>query len=149
MTAAKTPTAPMAPADLYRHSLRLLLDKDIDGWVALCDENVVFEFPFAPEGFPARLEGRAAVAEYMRGYPDHVDFREILSMEIHQTTNPETIVAEWRGAGRIVAIDAPYDMPYVAVVTVSNGRITHYRDYWNPAAIPGSADNAKFFPDAR
>jgi ketosteroid isomerase-like protein len=142
-------TDPMAPADLYRRSLRLLLDKDIDGWVDLCDENVIIEFPYAPDGFPARLEGRAAVADYMRGYPDQIDLREIPSLEIHQTTDRDTIVAEWRGTGRIVATDTPYDMPYVAVVTASNGHITHYRDYWSPSAIPGSLNHAKFFPDER
>ncbi|WP_162642178.1 hypothetical protein [Streptosporangium sp. 'caverna'] len=30
-----------------------------------------------------------------------------------------------------------------------DGLIAHYRDYWNPLAIPGSLDDAKFFPAAR
>jgi uncharacterized protein len=140
---------PTTAADVYRHSLNLLLGKDMDGWVALCDDDVVIEFPFAPEGFPSKLEGKTAVAAYMRGYPDHIDLREIPQLEIHQTLNPGTIIAEWRGIGRMVDTDLPYDMPYVAVVTVTNGRITHYRDYWNPLAILGSQDDAKFFPAAR
>lgn len=28
-------SAPTSPLDLYRHSLRLLLDKNIPGWVGL------------------------------------------------------------------------------------------------------------------
>jgi uncharacterized protein len=142
-------TEPTTAADVYRHSLNLLLGKDMDGWTALCDDDVVIEFPFAPAGFPPRLEGKPAVAEYMRGYPDHIDLREIPQLEIHQTLDPDTIIAEWRGTGRMVDTDLPYDMPYVAVVTVKNGRMTHYRDYWNPLAIPGSQDDAKFFPAAR
>jgi uncharacterized protein len=138
----------MTPADLFRHSLRLLLDKDIDGWVDLCDDDVLLEFPFAPDGFPSKLEGRAAVAAYMRGYPDSIDLREIPQLDIHQLLRDDTVVAEWRGRGRIVATGAAYDMPYVAVVTVRNGRMTHYRDYWNPLAIPGSLNDAKFFPSA-
>jgi ketosteroid isomerase-like protein len=85
----------------------------------------------------------------MRGYPEHIDLREIPQLEIHQTLDPDMIIAEWRGIGRMVDTDLPYDMPYVAVVTVKNGRITHYRDYWNPLAIPGSPDDAKFFPAER
>ncbi|MCC5036349.1 nuclear transport factor 2 family protein [Streptomyces sp. WAC 00631] len=139
-------TPPLTPADLYRHSLTLLLEKDIDGWLALCDEHIVAEFPYAPDGFPAKLEGRAALAAYMRGYPEYVDLREILRLEIHETREPGTIVAEWRGTGRMVASGAAYDMPYVAVVKVRDGRMTHYRDYWNPAAIPGSPGDAVFFP---
>ncbi|MYW00174.1 nuclear transport factor 2 family protein, partial [Streptomyces sp. SID3343] len=61
--------APTSPADLYRHSLRLLLDKNIPGWVGLWADDGVMEFPFAPDGRPARLEGREAIAAYMRDYP--------------------------------------------------------------------------------
>ncbi|MFG2415204.1 nuclear transport factor 2 family protein [Streptomyces goshikiensis] len=127
------------PADLYRHGLRLLLDKDIPAWVDLWDENGIFEFPFAPEGWPTRLEGKAAVADYMRGYPDHIDLHAFPEVAVHQTTAPETIVVEMRGTGRLVATDVPFDMRYIAVVTVRNGLISHYRDYWNPLALPQDA----------
>ncbi|MEW2165275.1 nuclear transport factor 2 family protein [Streptomyces sp. NPDC007084] len=127
-------------ADLYRHSLRLLLDKDIPGWIALWAEDGVMEFPFAPDGWPARLEGRRAIADYMRHYPDHVDLRDFPVLSILQTTAPETIVVEMRGVGRLVRTDSPFDMTYIAVVTVQDGRFTSYRDYWNPLAVrePGA-----------
>ncbi|MCA6091093.1 nuclear transport factor 2 family protein [Streptomyces sp. SCA3-4] len=128
-----------APGDLYRHGLRLLLDKDIAAWVDLWDENGIFEFPFAPEGRPKRLEGKAAVAAYMRGYPDHIDLHDFPHVEIHQTTAPETIVVEMRGVGRWVGTESPFDMSYIAVVTVENGLITHYRDYWNPLVVQNAA----------
>ncbi|MEJ8649558.1 nuclear transport factor 2 family protein [Streptomyces sp. MS1.AVA.3] len=138
-----TPVTPTAPAEVYRHGLHLLLDKDIDGWVALCDEHVVFEFPFAPDGYPKRLEGRAAVAAYMQDYPDHLDVHAFPHLEIHRTDAPDTVVVEMRAVGRIVATGAPYEMPYIAVVTVVNGRFTHYRDYWNPLMVPASMSAAK------
>jgi ketosteroid isomerase-like protein len=126
---------PTSPADLYRHSLRLLLDKDIARWVGLWAEDGVMEFPFAPEGWPRRLEGKEAVAAYMRHYPDHIDLHDFPALRIHQTTDPQTIVVEMRGVGRLVETDTPFDMTYIAVVTVRNGRITSYRDYWNPLAV--------------
>lgn len=43
-----------------------------------------------------------------------------------------------RGVGRLVKTDTPYDMAYIAVVTVENGLITSYRDYWNPLAASRS-----------
>ncbi|WP_052865418.1 nuclear transport factor 2 family protein [Streptomyces niger] len=124
-----------APEELFRHGLRLLLDKDIPGWVGLWAEDGVMEFPFAPDGWPRRLEGRDAVAAYMRGYPDHIDLHDIPELRIHRTEDPETIVAEMRGVGRLVRTGAPYDMTYIAVVTVREGRIASYRDYWNPLAV--------------
>ncbi|MFJ9407104.1 nuclear transport factor 2 family protein [Streptomyces sp. NPDC101393] len=115
--------------------MRLLLDKDIPAWVDLWDENGIFEFPFAPDGLPTRLEGKAAVAAYTRGYPDHIDLHDFPYVEIHRTLAPETIVVEMRGVGRLVTTDDPFDMSYIAVVTVESGLITHYRDYGNPLAV--------------
>ncbi|MBT2389273.1 nuclear transport factor 2 family protein [Streptomyces maoxianensis] len=133
-------TIPMAPAELYRHGLQLLLEKNIPAWVDLWDEDGVLEFPFAPQGWPERLEGRQAIADYMRHYPDHVDVHDFPDVKIHQTTVPETIVVEMRGVGRLVETDSPFDMTYIAVVTVKDGLITSYRDYWNPLAVqqPGA-----------
>ncbi|MER5474742.1 nuclear transport factor 2 family protein [Streptomyces sp. NPDC002935] len=128
-------TVPMTAAELYRHGLRLLLEKDIPGWVDLWDEDGVLEFPFAPPGWPERLEGRQAVADYMRHYPDHIDLHDFPEVKIHQTAVPETIVVEMRGVGRLVESGSLFDMTYIAVVTVKDGRITSYRDYWNPLAV--------------
>jgi uncharacterized protein len=127
----------ISPAELYRHSLRLLLDKDIPGWIGLWAEDGVMEFPFAPPGRPARLEGREAIAEYMRPYPDHIDLHDFpeADLRIHETVDPCTVVVEMRGVGRLVPTDGPFDMKYIAVVTVEGGRFTSYRDYWNPLAV--------------
>ncbi|XMN07444.1 nuclear transport factor 2 family protein [Streptomyces griseobrunneus] len=133
-------TARTAPEDLYRQGLRLLLDKDIPGWVDLWDENGVFEFPFAPDGRPQRLEGKGAVAAYMRGYPDHIDLHDFPYVEIHRTDESGTIVVEMRGVGRIVETGAPFDMSYIAVVTFEGGLIVRYRDYWNPLAVRGLSE---------
>ncbi|WP_409467552.1 nuclear transport factor 2 family protein [Streptomyces sp. HC307] len=35
--------------------------------------------------------------------------------------------------------DSPFDMSYVAVVTVRNGLIIRYRDYWSPLAVQDPA----------
>jgi len=48
-------------AELLKRSLNTFLAKDMKGWSDLCEENVLVEFPFAPEGSPRRLEGRRAI----------------------------------------------------------------------------------------
>ncbi|MEW1913981.1 nuclear transport factor 2 family protein [Kitasatospora sp. NPDC085895] len=133
-------TIPATPAELYRHGLQLLLDKDIPAWVDLWHEDGVLEFPFAPEGWPRRLDGKAAIGDYMRRYPDHIDLCDFPDVTIHQTITPGTIVAEMRGVGRLVKTGSPFEMTYIAVVTVEDGLISSYRDYWNPIAVsrPGA-----------
>ncbi|MFI6770765.1 nuclear transport factor 2 family protein [Streptomyces sp. NPDC050355] len=124
-----------SPADLYRHSLQLLLDKNIPDWVGLWAEDGILEFPFAPRGWPGRLEGKESIAAYMRHYPDHIDLHDFPDVRIHQTTDPETIVVEMRGVGRLVETASPFDVRYIAVVTVQDRHFTTYRDYWNPLAV--------------
>ncbi|UUN27490.1 nuclear transport factor 2 family protein [Streptomyces sp. FIT100] len=137
MTDAMTP-----PADLYRHGMRLLLDKDIDGWVALFADDALVEFPFAPDGFPSRLEGRAALAAYMRDYPDRIDMREVPRLDVLGTDAPGTVVAEMRVTGLLVATGEPYAMDYIVVMTAEGGRIVRWRDYWNPLAVPAPTREA-------
>ncbi|MEU6314013.1 nuclear transport factor 2 family protein [Streptomyces sp. NPDC047014] len=134
---APLPDRSASPQELFRHGLRLLLAKDIPGWVGLWAEDGVMEFPFAPPGWPRRLEGRPAIAAYMAPYPDRIDLHAFPEedLRIHRTDDPRTIVAEMRGVGRLVGTGAPFDMTYIAVVTVEHGRITSYRDYWNPLAV--------------
>ena len=133
-------SVPTPPADLFRHSLRLLLDKNIPARVDLWAEDGHMQFPFAPEGWPARLDGKEAIAAYMRHYPDHIDLQDFPDLTIHQTTDPQTIVVEMRGTGRLVQDAGPFDMTYIAVVAVRDGRFASYRDYWNPLAVsrPGT-----------
>ncbi|MFH9354086.1 nuclear transport factor 2 family protein [Kitasatospora sp. NPDC017646] len=124
-----------SPTALFRHGLRLLLAGDTSAWVGLWAEDGVMEFPFAPPGWPRRLDGREAVAAYMRDYPDHIELHDFPDLRFHRTTDPETVVVEMRGVGRLVRTGAPFDMTYIAVVTVRNGRFTSYRDYWNPLTV--------------
>ena len=46
---------------LLRNSLDTFLAKDMKGWSELCAENVVAEFPFAPEGSQSKFEGKEAL----------------------------------------------------------------------------------------
>jgi ketosteroid isomerase-like protein len=124
----------MTAENLVNHALELLLAHDMAAFAGLWAEDGVVEFPFAAPGYPARLEGRAAVEEYLRGYPDVLDIREIPQSVMHQTVDPEVVVAEFQAAGIVVSTGAPYRMSYIAVITVRNNEIQRYRDYWRPLA---------------
>ncbi|WP_405878415.1 nuclear transport factor 2 family protein [Streptomyces sp. NBC_01136] len=134
----------LAAADLLRRSLDTFLAKDMKGWADLCDENVVVEFPFAPEGSPARLEGRTAIYEYLRGYPDLIDVHQITSLRIYSTDDPNVAVADWGVTGRVLANGNPYEMSYATFVTFKDGLIVKYREYWNPMAFIAALSGATF-----
>ncbi|MEO3793110.1 nuclear transport factor 2 family protein [Nonomuraea sp. B10E15] len=120
--------------DLIAEALRRLLAKDMIGYAGLWAVDGVIEFPFAPKGYPARLNGRAAIEDYLRGYPDLLDVKEITEQVVHETADPAVAVAEFEIAGVAVATGKPYTMRYVTVVTVRDGEIVRCRDYWSPLA---------------
>ncbi|WP_328449552.1 MULTISPECIES: nuclear transport factor 2 family protein [unclassified Amycolatopsis] len=124
----------MQPRDLVEHALDLLLKHDMAGFAGLWAEDGVLEFPFAAPGYPARVEGREAIADYLRGYPDLLDVRAIAAKTVHETADPAVVVVEMTVAGVVVATRKPYELSYIAVLTVADGEIRHYRDYWSPLA---------------
>lgn len=132
-------TAP-TPTDVLRRGLDLLLAKDMPGFIGLYADDAVMEFPFAPPGAPRRLEGRAQVHDYLIDYPENLDIREIVDVNVMRTDDPEVIVAEFAAHGTLVATGKPYLAKYIAVLTIHDGQIQRYRDYWNPMLVTGQTD---------
>ncbi|MHA6627416.1 nuclear transport factor 2 family protein [Pseudonocardia sichuanensis] len=120
--------------EVVERALDLLLAHDMAGFAGLWAVDGTLEFPFASEGYPQRIDGRAAVTEYMRGYTDHIAPRVITSQTVHQSVDPEVVVVEFEVEGTAVRSGRPYHMRYVSVITVRDGEIVGYRDYWSPLA---------------
>ncbi len=103
---------------------------DIDTFVDIYAEDGVHEFPFAPEGRPTRLEGRAAIAEYMQQLPKLVEYD---SFEIETVREVgDDLIVEAEAHGKRPATGAPFHMQYVWIITREDGRVTRFRDYMNP-----------------
>jgi uncharacterized protein len=137
-------TTKLTAEQLAKQCLDAFLAKDMKGWSELCDPNVVVEFPFAPEGSVARLEGRTAIYEYLKNYPSMIDIKEITSTRVFATIDPNTAIIEWSVSGKVIANDNPYVMSYATFVTARDGLIVNYREYWNPAAFMKAMAGARF-----
>lgn len=124
--------------DTVERLLDRLLDHDMAGFAAQWAPDGTMDFPFALPGAPAHLQGRDAVAEYLAGYTDVLAPRRVVDQRWHGTDDPGTVVIEFAVAGDVVPTGEPYEMRYVAVITVGEDGITSYRDYWNPAAFPAT-----------
>lgn len=123
------------PGDVFTQATTAFSEGDVDGWLALAHDDIVLELPYAPPGNPDRVEGKAAVAEYLRAVPAGIDFEAITNLQVFQTLAPETAVIEWSTKGRIKATGAPYEMSYVVILTLKDGLMHTYRDYWNPLVL--------------
>ena len=113
-----------------------LIGTDIERWLGLFAQDAVVEFPYArPLGLPERLEGLEAIRRYFGETPKH--FRGLVFTNVwrYPTTDPEAALAEAHGAATIAATGRLYEQDYVMLVKTRNGKISLYREYWNP--IPG------------
>jgi uncharacterized protein len=108
---------------------------DIGALVDLCADDVVFEFPFAPPGRPTRVEGKPALGDYLNAVSGRVRIESVRNLEMHETVKPDVAIIEMTMTGTVTATGAPYEQSYVVVLTVRDGLIVRYRDYWNPLRV--------------
>lgn len=111
-----------------------------DQMTDLFTHDVTFEFPYAPEGLPRRLDGIDALADHLARLGPML---ELYSFTLHAVyPTHDTVIFEFSCDGAGIATGLPYDQDYISVVTLREGRISHYRDYWNPlvalAALGGA-----------
>lgn len=112
--------------------LRLVTSGRMREWVALFASDGVLEFPYAPAGVPPRLAGHDELLGYMLHFPETFDVK-FVDLAFHEMTDPNVAVAEFRLTGRAIQTGKPYEQVCISVVfTDAQGRITLYRDHWNP-----------------
>lgn len=116
-------------SDLLRGALGSRLDESPE-LADLFTEDVVFEFPYAPDGLPRRLDGISALADHLTRLGPMLKLGEFSLHAVHPSE--ETVIFEFSCRGQGAATGLPYDQDYISVVTLRGGRIAHYRDYWNP-----------------
>jgi ketosteroid isomerase-like protein len=120
---------------MLRRALGDRIDRDANSFVEMMAENGVMEFPYAPIGLPARLDGRAAIARHLENVGGMIAFDRMGEPTIHPSTDPDVVIIEFAGFGRGVTTGEPYDQSYISVICTAGGRIVHYRDYWNPLVL--------------
>lgn len=99
----------------------------------LFTDDVVFEFPYAPAGLPVRLDGLASLADHLARVGPMLELRAFTLHAVHPSE--ATVIVEFSCRGKGVATGLPYDQDYISVVTLREGRIARYRDYWNPIVV--------------
>ncbi|EKO38299.1 MAG: ketosteroid isomerase-like protein [Solidesulfovibrio magneticus str. Maddingley MBC34] len=93
------------------------------------------EFPYAPDGFPARLRGRQEIESHARMVSELLSIGEMFDVEALVSQEGTMAMLEFRGEGMVRATGKPYLQRYVSVITLRDGRIALYRDYWNPLVV--------------
>lgn len=127
---------------MLRVALNDLLDPAATTFMEMMADDAVMEFPYAPPGLTQRLEGRAALAEYISGLVNIIKVESMTLSVIHHTTQPGVLILEFEGAASSVQTGNLYNQIYISVITLRDGYIVHYRDYWNPLVVLEAAGGA-------
>lgn len=124
-------TSAMNAKDILLHSLQLLQSGDARGWCDLFHPDGVLEFPYAPPGWNTRFEGREAIWEHMRKFPENltISFSEVT---FHETADPDLAIGEFHGDGTGTVSSGKLAQDYISVLWIKDGQIVRYRDFWNP-----------------
>lgn len=129
---------------MFEAGLASLMRGDVDGWTNMWAEDGKMEFPFGPEGYIKSLDDKTAIREYMREYPEKIRIERLNYLDVYQTLDPGVVVVEFGVDGQALQTGNAYTQRYVAVVSLRDGQITNYRDYWNPlVAIQALGGNAE------
>ncbi len=130
--------------DLLERLRAASIAQDAGRLAALYAEDAVHEFPFTTPGGPTRIEGRAAIAEFLatvyRSLP--LRYTEYRTIAVHPV-GERTLVVEQDALGVNTETGARFALPNVAVIGVDpEGLITSYRDYANPVAVAEALGDA-------
>ena len=113
--------------------------QDVQGMADVLAEDIVFEMPFALPSLPDRVQGKGTVVEFLetflgkeRGMFTGWDLHNI---RIYPGGDPELTFAELDGQGVVAQSGYQYRQKYIILFRVSDGLISHWREYLNPIPL--------------
>jgi uncharacterized protein len=125
------------PEEVFRRLVHGVADRELDALPSLYAEQTDVRHPMSPYGDQPLLSRDALrehfggtgpqVAEVVRFQPD--------AIQVHQTQDPEVIVAEFDYAGTVIATGEEFRVPCVFVLRVRDGEIVESRDYIDHVAM--------------
>ena len=101
----------------------------------LLAEDVVFEYVITVPGYPRRVQGRQAVAELYRPYGATFTLDRCFGLAIHHDQATNVVVLEYASHGRAIPTGNAYRNRYISVLSITDRKITHWRDYLDPLAV--------------
>ena len=140
-----TPTR--TPRETLELLIRITTEGDRSQLADLYAPDVVIDMPFSRPGFPSRTEGNDTMRTQMKAVSGLWSYDSVDGVALHETTDPEVVIAEFRVHGRVTAGGEQFALTYIMVTRVVDGLIVSSRDYGNPlesevllAALPHPLD---------
>jgi ketosteroid isomerase-like protein len=101
----------------------------------LLADEVVFDYIITVPSYPRHVVGRAAVAELYRPYGEVFVLDRCFDLAVHRDRETGVVVLEYASEGHVVATGADYSNRYVSVLTLTERKVSRWRDYLDPIAV--------------
>jgi ketosteroid isomerase-like protein len=113
------------------------LDGFADGedFFDLLADDVVFDYVISVPGYPRRVEGRHNIIDLYGNYDDYMTVRTANDLRVYRDPEASVVVLEYEVHGESVPTGRPYNNRFVSIITVKDGKVTHWRDYLDPIAV--------------
>lgn len=129
---ARAVTGAVGPSALAHRFLDGLEAMDVDAALSVFAPHAVQEMPYAPVGFPSRLDGIDALRRQYGGLPEA--YRSMRFVVEREVVDGDVAVLEYRGEIELVD-GGRYDNDYVGVFEVSGGRVVRFVERFDPAVL--------------
>lgn len=135
MNGSESPDTMASFTQLLRNALGDNLAPNATTFLEMIDKDGVMEFPYFSTGPAHRLEGRNAVANHIKNLGGMIEISVFCDLVVHESKEAGTFILEFNCEVRGVATGLPYNQRYISVITLKDGHITRYLDYWNPLVL--------------
>lgn len=125
------PAAPETPRDVLLRYLEGVAAQQWDALPELYAVTAVVRHPFATDDSQP-LVGREQLRDHFAQLGRRRLKMQARDVIVHETANPEVIVAEFTYHGHSASDGNAFERPAVFVLTVRNGQIIESRDYLGP-----------------
>ena len=129
----------MTSRETVRRFLEAEARQDVQGMADVLADDIVFEMPFALPGLPDRVEGKGTVVDFLERFlgKEQGMFTgwELHNIRLYPGGDPDLVFAELDGQGVVAQSGYQYRQKYIILFRVSDGRISHWREYLNPIPL--------------
>ena len=126
-----------------------MAEKDLEKWLSFWDEDGIQFIPYAPEGFPKKVEGKEALRDVYTDLLADYGRLTFTHIEIDALANPNQVMVKWGVDIELLGSNTAYQNELIGTFEFQDGKVSRLTEYFNPdnfAKVIGNA-NVKVIED--
>jgi ketosteroid isomerase-like protein len=106
---------------------------NFDGMLDHTAEDLTFELPYGPEGFPPSFD--RASFDSMQKYTFKLFSKFSIGLvDHHPCLDPDMVIAEYASEAEVAKSGKPYKNRYIGVFRFRDGKVVGWKEFHNPEA---------------